>query len=59
MGNGGRFRVVRGKWEKRGERKKEKRKIKIKIKIMIIIINYLLIVKNKIIYKIKIKQNNK
>ena len=26
MGNGGRFRVVRGKWEKREEKKKEKRK---------------------------------
>ena len=28
VGNGVRFRVVRGKWEKRGERKKEKRKRK-------------------------------
>ena len=54
VGNGGRFRVVEGKWEERGDRKKKKRKI-----IIIIMANNLLIVKNKIIYKIKIKQNNK
>ena len=51
---------VSGKREERGKKKKEKEnKNNDNNNKLFIKINYLLILKNKIIYKIKIKQNNK